>query len=64
MIIQAIPPSSQAAKRSRRKTPHPALERNIFRAMSGELLHHLVGNVVIAPDGLDIVIIVERIDQL
>ena len=29
-----------------------------------QLLHHLVGDLVIAPDGLHVVIVVQQVDQL
>ena len=34
------------------------------RMRSGQLLQLLVGDVVIAPDGLDVVVLLERVDQL
>ena len=38
--------------------------RDRGRGSSGELLQLLVGDVVIAPDGLDVVVLLERVDQL
>src|SRR3546814_16355380 len=29
-----------------------------------QLLHHFVGDFIIAPDGLDIIVVIERVDQL
>src|SRR6476661_1266097 len=34
------------------------------REANSEPLHHLVGDLVIAPDGLDVVILLEAVDQL
>src|SRR3546814_8604210 len=34
------------------------------RGVSPQFLHHRVGNLVIAPHGLDVVVVVKRVDQL
>ncbi len=52
---------------SLRTIPHPVqlTARDRGRgSTSGELLHHLVGHFVVAPHGLDVVVVLERVDQL
>src|SRR3546814_602210 len=53
---------AEAARRPELRVPLPAGKRE--GEESTQLLHDLVGDFVIAPDGLDVVIVLQRVDQL